>query len=355
MNVRQKSAFMRRIHVGCGVILIVAFALNGVDAATPEQLQSAAEKSIGLLQRSGPQFFRQSGCVACHQQTVASMAVAEARRRGLKFDDKTAREELQITALTLKSYRARFLQRVDHPANSAPSIGYLALGLAAEEYPADETTDAMIIEMAGRQTADGSWTAFGHRPPLEYSPISATALAAQAIRLYGPPGLKRPLEQRVARARDWLASAQPRTNAEHAFRLLGLIWSGAEEKLAAEETKTLLADQRDDGGWSQLSTLQSDAYATGLTLYALHEAGGISSEHPAYQRSLEYLLKTQQDDGSWHVKSRAFPFQPYFESGFPHGHDQWISATATGFATVALMRALPASDASTEAKGRAGS
>ena len=346
---------MRCTLVGYGVILILAFALKGADAAPPEQLQAAAGKSIALLQRSGPQFFRQSGCVACHQQTVTSMAVAEARRRGLKFDDKTAREELQITALTLKSYRARFLQRVDHPANSAPSIGYLAWGLAAEQYPADETTDAMIIEMAGRQTADGSWTAFGHRPPLEYSPISATALAVHAIQLYVPPGLKRPLDERIGRARDWLASSQPRTNAEHAFRLLGLVWSGAEENLTAEETKTLLVEQRDDGGWAQLSTLESDAYATGLTLYALHEAGGASSEHPAYQRGLEFLLKTQQDDGSWHVKSRAFPFQPYFESGFPHDHDQWISATATGFATVALMRALPTTNASTEAHGRSGS
>jgi hypothetical protein len=33
-------------------------------------------------------------------------------------------------------------------------------------------------------------------------------------------------------------------------------------------------------------------------------------------------------------------FQPYFESGFPHGHDQWISAAATAWATMALTLAV---------------
>jgi hypothetical protein len=28
--------------------------------------------------------------------------------------------------------------------------------------------------------------------------------------------------------------------------------------------------------------------------------------------------------------------QPYFESGFPHGHDQWISQSGTSWAAMAL-------------------
>ena len=37
--------------------------------------------------------------------------------------------------------------------------------------------------------------------------------------------------------------------------------------------KELLAGQRADGGWAQTSELASDAYATGETLYVLHELG----------------------------------------------------------------------------------
>jgi N-acyl-D-amino-acid deacylase len=67
----------------------------------------------------------------------------------------------------------------------------------------------------------------------------------------------------------------------------------------------------------------------------------VPASNDAHQRGVAYLLGTQLSDGSWHVKTRAFPFQAYFESGFPHGPDQWISAAATGFATVALMQAIP--------------
>jgi hypothetical protein len=55
-----------------------------------------------------------------------------------------------------------------------------------------------------------------------------------------------------------------------------------------------------------------------------------------YRRGIDYLLGAQQQDGTWHVVSRALSFQPYFQSGFPYGHDQWISQAGTAIATIAL-------------------
>ena len=51
------------------------------------------------------------------------------------------------------------------------------------------------------------------------------------------------------------------------------------------------------------------------------------------------VSETQLADGSWYVHSHALGIQPYFESGFPHGRDQFISATATNWATQALVLA----------------
>jgi hypothetical protein len=34
------------------------------------------------------------------------------------------------------------------------------------------------------------------------------------------------------------------------------------------------------------------------------------------------------------------PVPTFFESGFPHGHDQWISAAASNWATMALALSL---------------
>jgi len=56
------------------------------------------------------------------------------------------------------------------------------------------------------------------------------------------------------------------------------------------------------------------------------------------------LLTTQFDDGSWFVQSRSWPFQPYFESDFPFGRDQWVSAPATAWAVMALVLAIDPSD-----------
>jgi hypothetical protein len=86
--------------------------------------------------------------------------------------------------------------------------------------------------------------------------------------------------------------------------------------------------------------MESDAYATGQALYALQAVAAISSGDPAYRRGFEYLIKSQAKDGSWHVKTRSLPIQPYFESGFPYGHDQWISSAATSWAAMALTLAI---------------
>jgi hypothetical protein len=121
--------------------------------------------------------------------------------------------------------------------------------------------------------------------------------------------------------------------------LLGLRWSNASNDVIARAARDLLAIQKDDGGWAQLETMASDAYATGEALVALRESGVIASTDRAYRKGLEFLLRTQIEDGSWIVETRAVPIQAYFESGFPYGVNQWVSAAATGWATAALASA----------------
>jgi hypothetical protein len=61
---------------------------------------------------------------------------------------------------------------------------------------------------------------------------------------------------------------------------------------------------------------------------------------PTWRRGLRFLLERQQE-GTWHVARRAFPFQPTMDSGFAYHRDSWISAAATSWAVLALTRALP--------------
>jgi len=82
--------------------------------------------------------------------------------------------------------------------------------------------------------------------------------------------------------------------------------------------------------------MASDAYATGQVLVALAESRSVGPRDAAHARGITFLLNTQLEDGSWFVRTRAVPVQPYFESGFPHGRNQFISAAGTNWAAMAL-------------------
>ena len=84
----------------------------------------------------------------------------------------------------------------------------------------------------------------------------------------------------------------------------------------------------------------ADAYAPGQALYAL-KTSGLEATSVPYEKGLQYLRDTQLEDGTSHVRSRAVAVQPYFETGCPHGIDQFISTAATAWAAIALTDALP--------------
>jgi N-acyl-D-amino-acid deacylase len=191
-----------------------------------------------------------------------------------------------------------------------------------------------------RQTKEGCWVSPNPRPPLEYYSFTATALASKAIQYYAPSSLQAEASTRIEKARSWLIHTEPETNEERVFQLLGLTWLNGDQNFIEQHAKKLLSTQHEDGGWSQLEGLQSDAYATGQALYALHECGFLKSTDQAFQNGISFLLKTQFDDGSWKVESRSFPVVPFVYNGFPHEKNQFISAAGTNWATMALLLSL---------------
>jgi hypothetical protein len=263
------------------------------------------------------------------------MAVSLARQKGFAVNEQIARQQLKANVAVLGPHREDLLQHINS-VPITPEVGsYALVGMAAEKYPADPLTDALVHDIAQKQRRDGSWLMGDGRPPIEESDISATALCLRSLQAYPIPGRREEFERRIAKAKAWLLAAQTRSNEDRTFRLLGLKWARADVQDAVRD---LLATQRPDGGWAGLATLEPDAYATGQALFALNEAG-VSVSDPAYRRGVKYLLSTQLEDGSWHVRTRAMGFQPYFESGFPHGHDQWISSAGTAWSIMALAAA----------------
>ena len=310
----------------------------GPTAASPAAIHAAVERSLPLLQDVGVAFIKQTGCVSCHHNSVVSMAVAAARVHGYAVNEASASAQMRAIGTYLESWRERTLQNIPI-AGGQDTINYLLFGLAADRYQPDAATDAQATWLKRRQAKNGSWPLGTMRPPIESNDIEVTAVTLRALQVFAPPARRTEFTQAVDRARAWLTTATATDTEERAFRLLGLHWSGASRELIAGAARDLLAIQKDDGGWSQLGTMASDAYATGEALVALRESGAIAPGDRAYRNGLEYLLRTQFEDGSWIVETRSVPIQAYFESGFPFGVNQWISAAATGWATTALALA----------------
>jgi hypothetical protein len=228
-------------------------------------------------------------------------------------------------------------EMVSPQPNVAVLLGYGLEALATLNYPSDSMTESMVHYLLSKQQLDGHWSSNDNRPPMEDGAIQATAFAIRSVQRYPIPGRELECANRVQRASLWLRQAVPVTFNQRAFQLMGLGWAGAPPGVVQPLVEELLKRQNEDGGWSQLSGLPSDSWATGQALVAMHQAGRIDTSHPAFERGVDFLLRTQFDDGSWFVKSRTWPFQPHFDSGFPHGKDQWISAGGTAWACMALL------------------
>jgi ankyrin repeat protein len=362
---RGRTALTRAVTLG-GADIAQALKARGAadDSAAADvraaSIRGAVEVSLPLLQTSAATFQEKVGgtCYSCHHQSLPAMAVGVARDRGFPVDQHQARKQYDfVLDLVMKGGEpaAKMLQNgKDRAAQEELErqfpggdihLGYGLLGIAAWDRKPHRAAGTLALVLAQRQRKEGRWgSECSVRPPAENSDFTATALAVRALGDFAPKERAKEIAPRLARARKWLAKTPPQNTEEKTFRLLGLVWAGAanDDPPVKEAIQALLADQRADGGWAQTPALKSDAYATGEVLVALHQAGGLPITDPAYQRGVTFLLRTQEGDGSWFVRSRATPFQGYIETGFPYGKDQFISATATGWATMALALAVEA-------------
>jgi N-acyl-D-amino-acid deacylase len=276
--------------------------------------------------------------VSCHNNSLTAMTVSEARSRGFRVNEQIASSQLRKISAFLQDNSERGLENEGIPGG-IDTVSYVLLGMAAEKYPSDAITDVWARYARNSQSADGRFKCRTVRPPLETSDLQVTAATIRSLLAYAPKSLHTEYRRAVDRAVRWLERAEPASTEDHVFQVLGLLWGGGSRETIRKTASQLLALQRADGGWGQIPQLASDAYATGQALVALGQSALIAPDNAQYQRGLQYLVQSQLQDGSWLVRTRSPSFQPYFDSDFPHGYDQFISAAATNWAVMALLGA----------------
>lgn len=313
--------------------------------------RASVGRAVNLLLPAAPIAYEKRGCISCHSQALVAMAAAEARKKGIAIN-----EEMEQTNLRqiLASYKVvgELAMQGDQPGGNIVTIGYVMMALAAERYPLDTITAQLTHAAASLQLPDGTWTPNGvSRPPMEDTLVTATAMGVRALTLYPVAGLKEQVEEKLSRSQRWLLAVKARSAEDRAMKLMGLVWTNAPRPKVEAAIADIRKQQRAGGGWAQRDDMQPDAYATGISLYALYVAG-FNPAHPIYKDGVRFLQQNQYQDGSWLVRTRSYPTQPYFESGYPFGNNQFLSAGAASWDALAIAFTLPDAGAGQSYRGK---
>jgi ankyrin repeat protein len=326
--------------------LLPALALQAQPPSAAE-IRSAVDRALPLVQSASKQFYKTQDCHACHHLSLPMLMYHSARQHGFALDEEAA-AAVATKGLAKMPDLSSFDRAVQNNMviDTVVSDGWAVIAAIAGGVGNTPITGVYARRIANHQLTDGHFRTGDARPPQSFGDFTATATAVRAIAIAMPEQLASEKAVRLARAKQWLQTARPSTTEDYTSRLIGLTWSGATSAELVKPIGDLSALQRPNGGWAQMVHLEPDAYSTGEALVALHDAG-IGPTDPRYQKGVRYLLQTRDDRGVWHVRTRMVsPAQvspPFVETGFPYGHDQFLSMDGTCWALMALMKAVPTS------------
>lgn len=289
--------------------------------------RKAAQQGLGFLTTASKEWTQRHRCFGCHVQAVTMEALSV----GLHHQYDVAQSDLgfMVDALELGV------------TAGGRVTGAAFQGQAWARYDAwidDKHTNDLLqyaAELIGMQRDDGAIPDDDARLPITGGTMQTTYQAMQTWRqafartaddkwLAPMRKAERYLAQRQAEWKDDRSTYLQDVN----FALLGLIAAGVGpgEPAAQALQDQLLARQNADGGWSldgsgasnanrASGAGQSDALATGQTLYALRLAGHADGE-PAIDRGIAWLIQHQGKDGAWRSLSTG-------QGGAEKGEAMW--------------------------------
>jgi N-acyl-D-amino-acid deacylase len=344
---RRRTSMPSLASSRCPLLFLVALALahafavgTAVLAKDPSAaaLRDAVARGLAVVEKAARNYPEHRKCFSCHHQTLPALAMATAAERGLDADRALLENVIEFSHESFRS-RAERMRQGEDIGGAAMTVGYGLWTLAIGRRERDDTTAAMVEFLLKDQEDDGRWQRFTSRPPLEDSDFTATALAIYYAQKFADDSQRERVKAAAERGAAWLLRATAASQEDKNSLLGGLRLAGAPADRIEAARKAVLDAQQDDGGWAQLPGMASDAYATGQTLFTLQRVG-LAPSDPAYRRGVEFLLRSQREDGSWLVESRSKPIQTFFDNGDPHGKHQFISTPATAWAVTALALAL---------------
>jgi Prenyltransferase and squalene oxidase repeat len=294
--------------LGATLFALVATGFACADEpAKPPDLQTTIDSGLAFLAKDAVAWKEKHNCASCHHAALTIWALREAKDRGHAIDETVLADLTKWVAEVGDGKNS--LPRPDSAPRAFHSKAlYFSLGLATLKQPSDaerQGRQRLLATVLGDQLEDGSWSSWPDtRPPIfGNSDETVTALAGLALSPEVAAGDAASATARE-RALKWLAEHEP--SGDHqalTLRLLLLRRADRPEVEWQPLAKQLVGRQNADGGWSQTPEMVSDAHATGQALYALAHAGRDATDS-VIQRGQAFLIKTQDETGSWKMTSR---------------------------------------------------
>lgn len=322
-----------------------------VPPATTQQIQQTVDRAIGYLQTESAAWLKTRQCAACHHVPMPLWALSEARRQGYAIDQKFVADTTEsLLGSQDKLLSSKIFPNPADPPDPRPqgrglNMGLPFLAVAARSGPSltqgqQQSLQLIAEEIVRKQQPDGSWEFFAtlRRPPINESQTTDAAWIIMALEGEMLPDAPESHRAALSKAIAWLDAAKlGDLHQEKVLKVLLGVRAAKPREALQPTIDELLARQRADGGWSQtIPEPQSDAFATGQTLYVLSLAG-YTARRPEIKRAIDFLVATQSTDGSWPMDSRSTP------DGSPGSSTLLtpIICTASSWATLGLARLVP--------------
>jgi len=304
----------------------------------------AVERGLDFLIQDAAKWRKERECSTCHHGTMTVFALSEARTRGYSVAP-------ELLADVTKWTKDRLLERIDLPRDTRPGWSMvntpaMYLALMASAVPAQDAMSAkdlsrIAAHLLRHQEKNGSWAwssapSKNRPPPVFESDEVATLLAYTVLGPQQPAEPKEKSDIRDARDRaaEWLTKAAPTDTTQAAvLRLLVHVRSGEPAKNIERDIDGLLARQNSDGGWGQVKDRPSDGYATGQVLFMLNLAG-VKPDRKEVRSAVDFLVRTQNADGSWPMTPRSHPDTTPAKNPVP------ITYFGSAWATMGLARSV---------------
>lgn len=316
------------VAVGClGIVLMAAgpnqpapFAMEKCAAGTSTvaaneagnpQARHAAQKGLDFLGKEASAWQQGHQCFGCHVQAVTLEAMSVGVHNQYSVP-KSALDDMLNGMLRIPG-GARRPRGFSYHDDSllAPSKAFGGAAFARYDQWVNSTVrddlPRVAKELLEYQQQDGSIRLDWTNPPVGAGTIQGTFQAMQTWRQtytrtaddkWLPP-IRKAEKYIQAQVASW-KQAPPANlqDANYALMALGAAGVGNAEESVQRLTRSVLASQNRDGGWGFQKGGESNAFATGQTLYALRLVG-LTDRDPVVARGTTWLTSHQAEDGGW--------------------------------------------------------